>query len=94
MDINEEQIKKIAKTARLELTESEVKTFVGDFQAILEYFEVLDEVDVSKEEIAIQPVVLKNALREDKVEPSLSNKDALKNSKSNKDGYFMGPSAV
>lgn len=94
MEINAELIKKIAQVSRLELSENEVEMFVQDFDSILKYFEVLDEVDVSSEKMSIQPVELKGRLREDEIKPSLSNAEALKNSKNKKDDYFMGPSAV
>ena len=94
MEIDQDLIKNIAKTARLDLSDDEVEMFVGDFKSILNYFEVLDEVDVSSEKMSIQPVKIECNLREDSVLPSLSNKDALKNSENKKDDYFMGPSAV
>ena len=80
--------------ARINLTEQEVEKFVPQFKEILEAFSKLDEVDVKSVEPSFQPVELKNALREDKIESSLAQEQALKNSKNTKDGYFKGPKAV
>ena len=47
-----------------------------------------------KVEPSFQPVELKNMTREDKVEDSLKQEEALANTKNKKDGYFKGPRAV
>jgi len=42
--ISEEEVKHIAKLARLELTEAEIKKMQKDLSAILDYFELLKGV--------------------------------------------------
>lgn len=94
MKVDEQLIRKVASLARLNLSDAEVKEFLPQMKEILESFSMLDEVDVSKTEISFQPVELKNAVRQDKVEPSLPEDVALSNSEHKKDGYFKGPRAV
>ncbi|MBI4053374.1 MAG: Asp-tRNA(Asn)/Glu-tRNA(Gln) amidotransferase subunit GatC [Candidatus Diapherotrites archaeon] len=85
---------KVAKNARLNLTAAEAKKFLPQLQEIVEAFSKLDTLDVSKEQPSFQPLPLKNVFREDKVEESLSQEDALSNARHKKDGYFRGPKVV
>ena len=47
---NNDDIQKIARLSSLELSESEVKNFSKQFYKILEYFEILDELDITKKD--------------------------------------------
>lgn len=94
MEINKELVKKVAKVARLSLTEEELAKFTPQLKEILEAFSLIDEVDTSKTEMSIQPVPLQNALREDIPKECLSVEDALKNTQHKKDNYFKGPRAI
>lgn len=68
MAINIEQIKHIAKLARLDLSKKEIETYQGQLDDILEYINLLNEVDVSDIEPTAQVTGLDNILREDKSE--------------------------
>jgi aspartyl-tRNA(Asn)/glutamyl-tRNA(Gln) amidotransferase subunit C len=46
--INKEEVKHIAKLARLGLKEAEIKKFQKELSSILDYFNSLKEIDVSK----------------------------------------------
>jgi aspartyl-tRNA(Asn)/glutamyl-tRNA(Gln) amidotransferase subunit C len=94
MEINEDLIKHIATLARLKLTEKEVKEFTPQLKEVLEFFSKLSEVNTDAIEIQAQPVEMKNVMREDKIEASITQEDALKNTEHKKDGYFKGPRAV
>ena len=95
MKVNEELIRHVGKISRLKLTDEEVKKFVPQFEDILNYFSVLDEVDVTDTKISIQPVEVRNVLRDDVPKACLSQDEALSQSNHNKkDGYFKGPKAV
>lgn len=92
--VDKELILKVAENARLELSEKEIEQFIKDFKEILEAFSKIDGVDTEGIEPSVQPVELKNVLREDKSRPGLSQEDALANTEHKKDGYFKGPRAV
>ena len=94
MQIDEKLIKHVAKVARLNLTETEIKEFLPQLKEILDTFSKIQEVDTKKTEPSFQPVELKNALREDIVKKSISQEDALKNTQHKKDGYFKGPKVI
>ena len=94
MDVDEKLIEHVAGLARLKLTKDEVHEFTPQLKEVLDSFSKLDEVDTKHVVISPQPVEIKNVLREDKVEASLAQEDALANSEHKKDGYFKGPRAV
>jgi len=94
MKVDKELIRNVAALARLKLTSEEEEKFVEDFKEILKSFSVLDELDTKGFEGAFHPIELKNRIRDDLVEESLSQEEALSNTKHKKDGYFKGPRAI
>ena len=61
-----EDVRKIARLSSLELTEKETKVFAKQFSTILEYFELLKEVEISDVNCDADENHLSNG-REDKV---------------------------
>lgn len=94
MKVDKNLVEKVAKNSRLNLTDKEIKEFVPQLQEVFDNFSKLAEVKTDNVDIAIQPVELKNKFREDKVVKGLSQAEALKNSKNNKNGFFKGPKAI
>ena len=94
VNINKELVEHVAEVARLNLSEKEKKQFVKELKEILGSFSKLDEVDTKGIDISLQPVELKDMLREDKEEECLNQKEALSLTENKKDGYFKGPRAV
>ncbi len=92
--IDKELIQKVAKTARLHLTEDEINEFIPHMEEALDSFSQIIDVDVEGIEPSFQPVSIRNSLREDVITESITQEDALKNATHKKDGYFMGPKAV
>ena len=92
--ITKELIKHVAEVARLKLTDKEIEKFSKELKEVIETFSKLDKVDTKGIEPSLQPVELKNMLREDKKEQCLTQEDALSLSEHKKDGYFKGPRAV
>ena len=92
--VDAELIMKVAKNARLNISEKEAKEFAPQLQDVLDSFSKLDKLDVSKTNASFQPIELKNVMREDKKGSCLSQEEALSNSPHKKDGYFKGPKIV
>jgi len=65
--LSKKEVEKIAKLARLELTDEEIKTYSKQLSAILGYVDQLQEVDTENVEITSQVTGLSNIMREDKV---------------------------
>lgn len=89
--ISMKQIEHVAWLARIELTEDEKKSFTQQLNEILDYFKKIDEVDTSNIEPTFHVLDLVNVLRDDKVEPSLSTEDALKNAPQKEDSFIKAP---
>jgi len=66
--ISKEAVKKIAKLARLGLTEKEIEKFQKDLSSILDYFEKLKEVDISGVQATSHSIEIENVMREDDTE--------------------------
>ncbi|MBT3583149.1 Asp-tRNA(Asn)/Glu-tRNA(Gln) amidotransferase subunit GatC [Candidatus Woesearchaeota archaeon] len=94
MKINKELVKKVAKIARLTLSEQEVKQFSEDFNDILQDFSKLKKINTDNVEPSFDPIAIQNVLRLDNVERCLSNSDALSNTKSKENGFFKGPKTI
>ena len=94
MEINEELLKKLAKNARLELSEKEIKEFLPQLKEILHSFSVLNEAPIQNLHASFQPLLIKNVFREDKIEGGLTQEEALKNTEHKKDGFFKGPKVM
>jgi aspartyl-tRNA(Asn)/glutamyl-tRNA(Gln) amidotransferase subunit C len=74
--ITPEQVKHIAKLARLGLKEDDVEKFAKQLSSIMEYVEKLNEVDVKDVQPTSQVTGLENVMRED-VESRFSNREDL-----------------
>jgi len=84
--VDPEEVQHVADLARVDLAETEVDRFAGQFADILASFEALDEVpEVEREE------ELANVMRPDEVRDGLSQEEALRNAPETEDGYFKGP---
>lgn len=86
--INEQQIRHLAKLTGLSLTSDEIKKFPEQFSEILDYFEILKQVDTKEIKATSQVTGLENVFNPDKPTTSLSVDAALKNAKSKYDNFF------
>ena len=84
-------IKRVARIARLKLSDQEVQKFSKDLESMLEAFDDLERVPTHGVKPSFQPIETKNVLRKDKIEPSLSQEQALANAKNKEKGFFKGP---
>jgi len=62
------EIDHLAKLSRLELTDQEKEKYAGELSVVLDYVEMLNEVDTTSVEETCQVTGLKNVVREDVVE--------------------------
>ncbi|MBU2638568.1 MAG: Asp-tRNA(Asn)/Glu-tRNA(Gln) amidotransferase subunit GatC [Nanoarchaeota archaeon] len=94
MMLTQDMLEKVAKNARLNLTEKEMDEFLPQLKDVLNAFSELSKVDAKDIEPSVQPVILKNVMREDKPEKSLSGEEVFANTRLKKDGYFKGPRVI
>ena len=85
--ITESDIEHIAELADIGISKDEVPEFTTQFNAILDYFEVLDTVEGES-----APVVgITNVFREDEPRPCLTQEAAIGNAGSIENGFIKAP---
>jgi aspartyl-tRNA(Asn)/glutamyl-tRNA(Gln) amidotransferase subunit C len=91
MDI--EQVRKVARLARLELSDADLSTMAGQLTAILHYVDQLGQLDTEGVEPLAHPLPVQNVFRSDEPSPSLPVNEALQNAPQ-RIGDFFGVPAV
>ena len=75
--LTKDQVRHIAKLARLKLSEEEVEKFSKELTSILQYVDMLQEVDTSKVEPTAQVTGQTNVFREDEIRTQSTSPDEL-----------------
>ena len=88
MAIDEKDVRKIAKLARLRLTEDEVKLYQGQLMKILDSMAELAQVDTTKVEPTISVLGATNVMREDEPGPPADPEGILSNAPAREGPYF------
>ncbi|MFM9033173.1 MAG: Asp-tRNA(Asn)/Glu-tRNA(Gln) amidotransferase subunit GatC [Mycobacterium sp.] len=89
--ISREDVAKLAKLARLALTDDEIDGFAGQLDAILGYVGQIQAVDTSGITPTGNPRKSENVTRPDVVHTSLSQREALAEAPAAEDGRFAVP---
>ena len=84
-----ETVRKVAKVARLKLTDAELQQYAADLEDILAAFSVLDEAP-AVEEFDLGPIKVEDVLREDEVSRD-SDPAELRDGMGTKDDWVRGP---
>jgi aspartyl-tRNA(Asn)/glutamyl-tRNA(Gln) amidotransferase subunit C len=88
MHLSTAEVRHVAELAKLHLTEGELAQYAAQLSAILDYAEILQQVDTSHVPPTPYVLPLHNVLRDDVPEPSLANDVALANAPDHADGFF------
>jgi aspartyl-tRNA(Asn)/glutamyl-tRNA(Gln) amidotransferase subunit C len=91
MRIGKADVEKVAKLARLEVSETEKDAFSRQLSDILTYIEQLSPVDTAGIEPTATVLEQANVFREDKARPSLSLEKVLANAPAQAEGFFEVP---
>ena len=94
MKIEKDKIKYVADLARIGLDPEEEELFARQLNDILHYMDKLNKIDTKGVEPMSHAVSMGNVFREDKINISLSNEQALKNSHDKKDSFFKVPRII
>jgi len=78
----------VAKLTGLNIKEKDLEVFQKQLQEILNYIEKLNLADTKNIKETSQVTNLENVKREDETSPSLTQEEALSNSKSTQNGLF------
>ena len=89
--ISTEEVKHVAKLARLELTDEEVNKYSQQLGSILEYVDQMNEVDTTGIEPMPHAIPVYNVMREDVVKYEQTKEEMMANAPFEEDGFFRVP---
>ena len=93
-ELTDDDVRHVARLARLALTDEEVASLRGELTEILGYAEQVGEVATREIDPTGHPLRLTNVLREDEPRPSLPPEEALSTAPEAEDGRFRVPRIV
>jgi aspartyl-tRNA(Asn)/glutamyl-tRNA(Gln) amidotransferase subunit C len=89
--ISRDEVARLAKLARLALTDHELDSFAGQLDAILGYVSQIQAVDVTDVTPTGNPLKSVNVSRADVVQPCLTQAEALAEAPAAAEGRFAVP---
>ena len=87
-------IEKVARLARLELSEQEKEVLGNQLEQVLSYMEQLNRLDTTGIEPTSHAIPVYNAFREDETRPSLSKEEVLGIAPDQEEGHFKVPRII
>ena len=94
MSVNEEQVRHVAKLARLALSDAEIDKMVPELNNILGWVEQLGEVNTDGVEPLTAVIDLKQRLRDDVVNDGEMRDAVLLNAPDAQHGFFAVPKVI
>jgi aspartyl-tRNA(Asn)/glutamyl-tRNA(Gln) amidotransferase subunit C len=91
MSLSLDQVRKVARLARLELSEPDLTRMQQQLSAILDYVEQLNQLNTDGVEPLAHPLPVSNVFRPDDPVPSLPVDEALQNAPDRVGDYFGVP---
>lgn len=94
MKISPEEVAKVAKLARLDLSDEKIELFTGQLDDILNYMDKLNELDTSEVEPMFSPVQHTTVLRADEARKDYTRDEVLANAPEQDGQFFIVPRIV
>lgn len=94
MQVDEATVKRIARLARIKITDAEAKGLEKELSGILDWVRQLDEVDTAQVEPMTRVVPIELKKRQDKVTDGGIADDIVRNAPMVEDHYFVVPKVV
>jgi len=94
MSIDRTTVEKVAKLARLQLSDEELDRYGKQLGAILDYIAKLEKLDVANLEPLAHAVDTDNVFREDVPRPGLTRDAALQNAPEKTGDFFIVPKII
>lgn len=88
MKLDLETVERIAALARVGLSDEEMERMRDQLSAVLDHISMLQEVDTDDIPPTAQVIELQNIMRDDVVEPSLTQEQVLLNAPRTEDGFI------
>ena len=94
MEVDEETVRRIARLARIKVTDAEAKALEAELSGILDWVKQLDEVDVADVEPMSSVTAMHLKMRADRVGDGAIADDILANAPVREDHFFVVPKVV
>lgn len=94
MSVSIDEVRRIARLARLQFTPEEEQRLAREMSAILDYMTALEELDTSGVEPMTHVLDLTNVARPDVAESRITRDEALSNAPDADDQYFRVPKVI
>jgi aspartyl-tRNA(Asn)/glutamyl-tRNA(Gln) amidotransferase subunit C len=94
MEVNRDQVLRMAKLSRLELSETDVEKMTGSLNRLVEYMAVLKQIDLTGVEPMLAVDTSSRPLRADENVPSLDKEQAFRNAPSVNMDHFSIPKVI
>jgi len=94
MKISSEEVAKVARLSRLDLTQEKTAQYAAQLGDILGYMDKLAELDTADVEPMYTPVDQVSVMREDVVKKDYTREDILKNAPETDGAFFIVPRIV
>ena len=91
MSLSIDEVRKVAKLARLEMAEADLPRMADQLNRILGYVDQLQQVNTDGVEPMAHPLPVQNVFRDDEPVPSLPVGEALGNAPARVGDYFAVP---
>ena len=91
MQIDNALLERLESLSKIKLDDSEKEKCFEDIEKIISFMNILSEVKTDDIEALSHAFGIKNVMREDKIEPSMENRDVLKNAPNSENGCFKVP---
>lgn len=94
MSFSDEQLRQVARLARLEIPPDPLHRLAGQLATILGYVQRIGEVDVSGVEPMAHPLPIQNVLRDDVAGAALPPEQVLRNAPDTDGSFFKVPKVI
>ena len=94
MSVDQNTVRRIAKLARIAVREDELPALAGELNTILDWVEMLAEVDTQGVEPMTSAVAMTMKMRDDVVTSGDLQKDVTGNAPVSEDGFYVVPRVV
>jgi aspartyl-tRNA(Asn)/glutamyl-tRNA(Gln) amidotransferase subunit C len=87
--ITKEEVKNIVKLSNLNPDAKQIETYAKEMSSILEFFEVLKEIDTSQVEPMVTTTELEDVTFMDKIKPCPESQELIKRAPKNNGDYLQ-----
>ena len=94
MKITQEEVLHVAHLARLDIDDADIDRLAGQIGTILDYVDMLKQVDTTGVAATSHAIARNNAFRADEEEEHLDPRTSLANAPETDDGAFLVPKVI